>query len=375
MAPSPPPPKYSSPLPQPTPPLTPFLRDRIVILGRSQAGKTVYITRLYYELYYNSRKWGISLRSRSGPRHAELANFFAELTSGRWPKPTNSQAHIDCRLVCDGTERNLTMLDYSGEDFSNAFVRGVIEGENVTELIEHIDHASGVILLIDPKNAVDNRNPGKLIDDDFGMPAVVARIRGFPGGSDIPIAIVLTKFDLNQELIRDSGGFEVFVDKYLHQVWSAADGCRAAFTCAAVAVRQASRTGLAVPDVRKCPVNVVEPLKWILERLSKHESRIQRRAVRAQSDSAVDRAVAHAREILASGATESNSAGAVAALRALPEELQRDRRVCQVLSEASGIVEEAEQRRVKRNNWLWALLILIGLVAGVCLVAVVVSGG
>src|SRR5690606_37378223 len=79
--------------PAPAPPAAPVapadelpVRDRIVILGRTQSGKTVYLATLYDMLW--RRTGGLCAKALTGRVHSELANVVHDLKNGRWPKST-----------------------------------------------------------------------------------------------------------------------------------------------------------------------------------------------------------------------------------------------------------------------------------------------
>ena len=92
---------------------------------------------------------------------------------------TGGQDYFDCSLKYNGTSIPLAMFDYSEEDFTKAFVYGERQTEDSSRLREHIDHACGVILLIDPQ-VVANRRELKSEEDVFGLHRAVDETRGAP---------------------------------------------------------------------------------------------------------------------------------------------------------------------------------------------------
>ena len=357
---------FSSPSPATASISEPFIRDRIVVLGRSQAGKTVFITRLYHELWSKPQSW-LSMRALSGPAHTGLMKLCAELANGRWPEPTGDKRYVDCELKFNTTVHRLTILDYPGEAFTKAFVRGESSTDDTTTLLEHVDHAKGVILLIDPKNAVDSRDPTKRADDDFGMTAVVDRIRKFPGGEKVPIAIVMTKCDLHESMIIQLGGLKKFTEEYLHWIIRTAVNSYKIFPCAAVRLSRTSRSGTGAPDLAKPPVNVIEPLKWILEKLELRAEKSQLATEREKKDEILVQAITQARAIIAQGATNANCVRARKVLSAIPNEHQGDRRVGELRAEIDAAVTEYEEQHEKKQtrNWIFfgaAMFVLIPVV-------------
>jgi len=115
------------------------------------------------------------------------------------------------------------MLDFSGETFSKAFVTGESIGESVEVLKDHVDLAKGVIILIDPINVSSSQNSILPIDDTYGMTRLVDRIRTWPNGKCVPIAIVFTKSDVRGEMIREFGGAENFAKLWIPQLVNSAN--------------------------------------------------------------------------------------------------------------------------------------------------------
>ncbi len=357
---------FASPSPASASISEPFIRDRIVVLGRTQAGKTVFIARLYHELWSKPQSW-LSMRALSGPAHTSLMTMCAEMANGRWPSATTGQRYVDCELKFNTTVHRMTILDYPGEVFTKAFVRGESDTDDTTTLLEHVDHAKGVILLIDPKNAVDSRDPTKRADDDYGMAAVVDRIRKFPGGEKVPIAIVMTKCDLHESMIIQLGGLKVFADEYLHWIIRTAVNSYKIFPCAAVRLSRTNRSGTGAPDLAKPPVNVIEPLKWILEKLELRAEKSQLAAEREKIDEVLVQAIAQVRAIVAQGATNANCVRARKVLSAIPNEHQGDRRVRDLRAEIDAAVTDHEDQHEKKQtrNWIFfgaAMFVLIPVV-------------
>ncbi len=347
-----------------------FQRDRIVVLGRTQAGKTVYIARLYGELYSHSQSW-LSMRARSGLAHTTFMKMCADMANGRWPDPTGDQKFIDCDLSFNGNLYRLTMLDYSGEDFTRAFVGGDINSENTRALLDHLDHACGVILLIDPQNAVDSRDPTKQADDDWGMTQAVKRIREFPGGESVPIAIVLTKCDIHKGMILALGGLKKFRDDYLLWITRTAVRYYRTFECSAVRVTHQGRTSGGSPDLTKPPLNVVEPLKWILEQLESARVRDRNAAEQERREQLITRTLAHAREAIRTEPTDASFELATKLIRQLPRDCKNDSRVRDAYDEIRAAAVEQGVRADGRNTKLW-LLVIAGVLVAISIVMIIV---
>ena len=352
--------------PAPAPIAVPFQRDRIVVIGRTQAGKTVYITRLYHELWSKPQRW-LSMRALSGVAHTALMKMCGDMANGQWPGTTVGQRYVDCELKFNGTPYRMTLLDYPGEVFTKAFVLGESDTEDTTTLLDHIDHARGVLLLIDPKNAVDARDPVKRADDDFGMTAVVDRIRSFPGGKKVPIAIVVTKCDIHENMIHALGGLKKFAEDYLLWITRTAKHHYRVFPCAAVRPSRENRAGGGAPDLSKPPVNVVEPLKWILELLESDVRKGQIIVDQDKKEKLISSAIAQVRELIYTTPTEANFEKAKNLLRQLPDDAKQDVRVKHAYAELKAAAVDHGVRREEIDTRRWILftvgtvvLLLIG---------------
>jgi GTP-binding protein EngB required for normal cell division len=278
-------------------PTQPAQRDRVVILGRTQAGKTVFVARLYEQLW-NSRTAEVHMRSLAGPNHIALMNQSAAMREGRWPDSTTDQLYTDVEVTFAKRKFRMTLLDYPGEIFSKAFVRGELTANDTIGLVEHVDRAAGLIVLTDPKNAVESRDQSKRADDDFGMQQVIHRIRSYPDGQNVPVAIVLTKCDERNELIRSLGGLETFAKTYLSNLLRPAGRESKLFKAVAVWTRKSSRTGQLVPDLDREPVNLVQPLIWVLQKILLQQTAQNRESTKQRVEFEADRLSREALEIL-----------------------------------------------------------------------------
>ena len=98
------------------------LRDRIEILGRRKAGKTVFLARLYEQLW-NAHPSGLTMRTLEGAGHVALMEVNDRLKSGQWPEATLGSTHSDFEISTpDGRAYTMSGLDYPGEVFKQAFI-------------------------------------------------------------------------------------------------------------------------------------------------------------------------------------------------------------------------------------------------------------
>ena len=343
-----------------------FERDRIVILGRTQAGKTVYMSRLYEQLW-NSKSPLVHMRALSGIPHMTLMKMISSMQEGLWPQATIGQTHIDVEVSFANRKFKMIMLDYPGEVFSKAFVQGEIDREDTRDLVEHIDRAAGAILLVDPKNAVESRDQLKRADDDYGMAAVVHRIRSHPGGDQVPLAFVLTKADERANLIRSLGGLKVFSHAYLSNLIRPAVQCYKIFVTVAVFSRISKRTGKSVPNLQEEPLKLVEPLLWILQRLTQAKELIKEKEVQVATATLGSTLSQEALEILNNnqlsisdrimlGAGKISAAGAAG--------FSNHPNVIEARTLLAYLQERGEVRR-ERIGWIIGVIALLILIGGV----------
>ncbi len=234
------------------------IRDRIVVLGRRKAGKTIFLARLYEQLWRSTGS--IHMRAVDGNDHLFFMETIRVLSERVWPPATGSSTRIPLEVTLDGKSRTLVSLDYSGEVFKRAFLEQVSDPDT-DELLEHLDRAAAVILLVDP-GLVLHGTPEQIAEDEFGMTAAVRRIRKGPGGSHIPIALVLTKLDAHGRVVRECGGLVGFVKTHLFPLLRALHRVRV-FGCVAVRTRP-DALGQPRPDPSTPALGLLEPLDHCL---------------------------------------------------------------------------------------------------------------
>lgn len=265
-------------------------RDRIVVLGRRKAGKTIYLARLY-ESAWNGRIRDLHMRAIPGPGngHERFMSVVDAMSRGHWPEATVGSTTTPIDVEYRGERTLMVALDYPGEVFRRAFVLGS-EEEAAVELREHVDRAAGVILLLDPDVAIAGEMTER-VDDDYGMSEALRRIREQPGGQAVPVAIVLTKCDVHGDLVKEAGGLRGFTDRYYHNILRACRGRHRRFSASAVRVRRDAR-GREVPTLKHPPINILEPMAYCVEKIvtarrHERENQVAAAANRRQHEAAV----------------------------------------------------------------------------------------
>jgi len=264
-------------LPHALPHAAPPRRDRIVVIGRRRAGKTIYLARLYEALWQgckliDGRMLGadeppngrrvveMSCRATSGAAHTQFMTVIEELRAGRWPSATVGTSYAEWIVTYGGRERVLTALDYPGEVFRKAFMNDS-DDPDALELLAAIDRAAAAIFLIDP--AVVAAGGAESHEDTFGLTQAAARIRSGVDGATVPIAVVLTKTDANKALLREAGGVREFAHRHFGQMFKSLERT-SVFASAAVRVTE-NALGKPMPRAEKPGENIVEPLRYCFE--------------------------------------------------------------------------------------------------------------
>ena len=264
------------PVPSIPAPAAPLLRDRIVILGRRRAGKTIFLARLYEALWQGCvlldgqllppseptagrRVTRMSCRSTTGTAHAQFMRTAEELRRGKWPAATAGNSYAEIVVSNGGREHTVTALDYPGEVFRKAFTADSTDPDAL-ELRNAVDRAAAAILLIDPSVVAAGGEEAQ--EDVFGLTNAALRIRQSEGGALVPIAIVFTKCDSNAPFLREAGGVRAFAAKHFGPLLREVDRT-SVFACAAVRVTT-NALGKQVPQAERPAENVVEPVRYCL---------------------------------------------------------------------------------------------------------------
>jgi len=237
-----------------------YTRDRIVILGRRSSGKTVYLSALYSRLWNSSGL--LRLKALKGASHVEFIRVAEDLKANKWPPATQGISENILELSYNEQKKMIVALDYPGEVFTNAFVK-VFESKETTILLDHIDHAQALIVLVDPEHIAEGDFYSK-VDNDFGILQAINRIQNWPDGKDIPIVLVLTKADKSYPLIKKHGGTKEFIVKHLSTLIRDIHGikgcCLSAFTSLS-----GSKTSF---------IAVEEPLLYCLKKIQTREDKL-----------------------------------------------------------------------------------------------------
>jgi hypothetical protein len=257
-------------------------RNKIVVIGRIESGKTVFLTRLYVDCW--NAKSGLRMACTSGQDHLRYMEQYDVMEKGKWPAATVGSTYFTIDLTRNDVTIPMVVLDYSGETFKKAFTEEV-DDEQTRELKEHVDRACSVLITVDPGFAMHGGTLDK-VDDDYGIANAINYVRQSPNGSEIPIAIVMTKCDvhakkimdiIDKDKIKDKGQerYRKFLKKYFNS-WFYGLGLERTyriFPIAAVRTRTDAR-GSQIPDLSKPAHKLMDPIIWcfdIVQKEREHE--------------------------------------------------------------------------------------------------------
>ncbi|MCY2924469.1 MAG: hypothetical protein NT031_03370 [Planctomycetota bacterium] len=246
-------------------------RNQIVVIGRRQSGKTIFLASIYGKLWKSLD--GMTAKALSGETHKQMMEINRLLQQGQWPSSTTGTSEVAMEIEYHGKKRLLVTLDFAGELFSKAFVREQDDEPAVRNLLRHIDRAAAVLLLIDP-SVISGKDADAVVDDDFGVVQAVQRIRNWPGGDAVPIALVLTKMDRHQRLIDSAGGVKEFVRQHFPALIRTMREIPI-FQVSAVQV-DIGEDGLAKPRQDSALINIENPLRYCLSKIDRSEQEQQR---------------------------------------------------------------------------------------------------
>jgi hypothetical protein len=197
--------------------------------------------------------------------HEVCMDMVDQLKTGLWPAATAGSLSSGVDVSWQGQHATMVLLDYPGEVFRRAFVEGGGD-EQSDMLIDHVDHAAAVILLIDPGN-VHFGDVFEVVDDDYGMVQAVDRIRRSPGGAEVPIAVALTKCDEHLGLVQDAGGARGFVEQHLPNLVRYGGRMRM-FATASVRTRL-DAVGQPVPNTQHEPAGLIDAVKYCMKHVGR----------------------------------------------------------------------------------------------------------
>lgn len=176
---------------------------RICVLGAVGAGKSTFLAGLAV-LGEPNRRSGLTLAGRDDTTQATLLRFAKMLRGREWPPATNKTTLLRVVLGITGTETELLLLDYPGEDFKKAL--GELDSDANRQFLEFFRKCDALVLLFDPQLDLQSPDPEGLIERQTAhLNAIVdlARERLTNGGS-LDVAVVLTKVDRDPELTNRS---------------------------------------------------------------------------------------------------------------------------------------------------------------------------
>lgn len=168
---------------------------KIMMLGHTNVGKTTYMASMYGTL--QSPINGFSLRTTHTTHHQELQTLHRNISSGRYPLPSQQRQKYDFSLLYNGQ----AFFPFEWIDYRGGALLERSSSSEATQLVSDLHSADGIVLFCDS----DPRERKHVLRQ-------VNRMMQFVGQSlqdrekAATIAIVFTKCDLTDGL--DEGLFE-----------------------------------------------------------------------------------------------------------------------------------------------------------------------
>lgn len=170
-------------------------QSTILILGGPAAGKSVYLSVLYRQLWGNDPHFQI--RAGDGTMHAELNRTAEQIVAGTMPPATQALRNLEFELSYGDEVFHLRSLDYPGELFRRVFFDLAVDSDEAREFYRACERASALIVLVDPETVA--RNP---IDMDFALSNL---FRYFDGRAErVAFVLAFTKRDATEKIVGDS---------------------------------------------------------------------------------------------------------------------------------------------------------------------------
>jgi len=244
------------------------------------------MARLYHALWRHDNKFQIVMKAHTGEGHNFYAAMWADLSAGRWPGATTANKQHAFTLRFRDQMFTLVMCDYPGEVFSRAFMGDASSlGPAEQELLGNLQRAEALLVCVDPAVAFNSSRPDakyqETTDQDFGLAEALRQLRLQPGGSQVPVALVVTKCDAYTHAIKSFGPLDAFVAHfYPNLLQASSSNICGVFPASAVKVRR-SVTASNCPDWSGNYRFVVEPLKECLVRIWKRREQAEKAEIDA----------------------------------------------------------------------------------------------
>lgn len=188
-------------------------RDTVLVIGRSGAGKTIYISRLFRELDENNeqttKKYEMTMSTKEFNTRELLNSKIRQLEHGEWIS-ANAGLSDSMAFEIKTPEQNINFLyiDYPGELFSRAYYEGS-SGSDQEDFRSHLSRAQALIILIDPATLtrkIDQHEDASAEREHNtqGIVNLLSELRGGVFSDQIPVLLLFTKGDINASWLAAS---------------------------------------------------------------------------------------------------------------------------------------------------------------------------
>ncbi len=173
---------------------------KVVILGASGSGKTVFLSSMYQELSTQG-KYGFFLRVEDRSQRRELDNKFAEIVTGdKWPTGTRGISDWNFKCLLESEKGIFPTFMFTYYDYAGGLVNDEVFGKEIEDKFDKcIQKADAFLGLIDGMKVLrslegDQKAWNELFIKDIKSLAMHMQNR------KIPIHFIISKWDLIESI-------------------------------------------------------------------------------------------------------------------------------------------------------------------------------
>jgi|GEM_PF-2730006 len=219
---------------------------KIVLIGHTGAGKTVFATGLYAT---QDKDFAVDVADSQSPTGIFAVNTRTNIEGGRWPAATSVSeiTNLKFKLNHKGREEAITFDEYAGERLKMEYFK------------ETLKDAEGAFILINPGGGQwhDLREKNELLCDLKHYIDLLSKMANRP-----PIALVITASDRLESDLRDfAPEFQKYVDE-LEQYLALQNCVYKVFKVTVSGILENQE------QPRLAPQGIKDPFLWLLEQFS-----------------------------------------------------------------------------------------------------------
>lgn len=176
----------------------------IVMLGPTKAGKTVFLSSMFYKLSRASSDADFTISLPAGQRQQLVQRFNVLRSKGEWPKPNEARRILEWQFDCsvktmsNGTIKSFTPLQFNYIDYAGGLITDTEEDflEQQQLLSKKILAADALLCLIDGAAILQVFQPESDKKSMYELENMVDFLTTEIEGSNAPAHFVISKWDL-----------------------------------------------------------------------------------------------------------------------------------------------------------------------------------